>query len=737
MKKTIMAALAAMLLLPLGTNAQEEPQTLTIGDYDSATDGTGVYNASYNEMAPTTFYLCHTGSQIIYTKDDLAEMVGKDITSVNYIFYHMGSYDEITRDIKVYIQQIDAETFAKNDKNKYLFFDFSTDSLCVDTTFYEWFGIEDDYMNHELKLNLKTPYHYDGTKSLLVTITFDGDVATSGSDCAAFYTAGDGYTKRAMTFCDDNNTFADYMETEDWPVVTKATGTNVDLPLTQFTYVTPAAPEPEEVRALTIDEATMASGDYIVCSKSGAATVKASVKLTNAGNVDLTPGEEGYVIALTNEAADSVYATMAVSEALAAGETKTLDATFTVENAAALAQPVTFYVTDSISATKALLGTVTFAEPKAVATLLDAEKTALTSGTAIDFGTVTDENVTKSFYLTNDGNISMSLRSVEVPDGFSTTLKKSLVVAANDTVSFTVTANNYVAGEHSGNMTVSFYTDGVDDYTLALSSNVVEADTVLTLGNYNGNLADGVEDDTYQGSYFERCPTTFYLKHTGSQILYTKEQLARMADKGVKEMRYVFYNTSAYANYPRTVNVWMEETDATAFERDEQSSKYKFFDYTNATKVITDLELDIDFLEYAGISGEMVLPFDETVNYSGEKNLLVTITFDGDDTMSSMDLGFFYNKEVKNAAMTYTDDNYSFADLLETEDWPYETDATGTRLEQPVTRFIFGKKVITGIHNAQAADTVKTGATYNLAGQRVSDSYKGIVIRDGKKALRK
>ena len=41
----------------------------------------------------------------------------------------------------------------------------------------------------------------------------------------------------------------------------------------------------------------------------------------------------------------------------------------------------------------------------------------------------------------------------------------------------------------------------------------------------------------------------------------------------------------------------------------------------------------------------------------------------------------------------------------------------------------------TGIN--QLTQTNVQGATYNLAGQRVGDTFKGVVIRDGKKFVQK
>jgi hypothetical protein len=43
---------------------------------------------------------------------------------------------------------------------------------------------------------------------------------------------------------------------------------------------------------------------------------------------------------------------------------------------------------------------------------------------------------------------------------------------------------------------------------------------------------------------------------------------------------------------------------------------------------------------------------------------------------------------------------------------------------------------VSGITNHTSATTQHPSSTYNLAGQRVSDDYKGIVIKNGKKFQR-
>lgn len=55
-----------------------------------------------------------------------------------------------------------------------------------------------------------------------------------------------------------------------------------------------------------------------------------------------------------------------------------------------------------------------------------------------------------------------------------------------------------------------------------------EPENSVTLGKYDKMLADGTEDNVYVGHGYSwaAAPTNFSHSKTGSQIIYTKEQLA-------------------------------------------------------------------------------------------------------------------------------------------------------------------------------------------------------------------
>uniref|UniRef100_UPI004027FA8B hypothetical protein n=1 Tax=Prevotella sp. TaxID=59823 RepID=UPI004027FA8B len=351
-------------------------------------------------------------------------------------------------------------------------------------------------------------------------------------------------------------------------------------------------------------------------------------------------------------------------------------------------------------------------------------------------------------------------------------------------------------------------------------------DQTLSLGNYEEVVAgDWNEDQCYQGSWWMIAPTQFYVKHTGSQFIYTKEQLAQMAGKEVKGMSFVFYNQSSFSAIPRTINVWVKEIDDDAFAYNDEKKAYAYFDFDDAEKVLTDYAFDTDFVDYYCLNGELNLAFDKAFAYSGDKNLLVTITFDGDETAetssdiefyyntdaenmamstnsdyddkaglymfydykdatvavagmeyagelydligngeleiafdkpinysgnknllltftfegteccNTLDFNFFYNADMPKKAMSYFSDRRSFDEYAESVDWPYVNDDCTPKLEQPITRFFYTDAVTDNIDSTNSGNqTAKdSDAMYNLAGQRVSMTYKGIVVKNGKK----
>ena len=210
---------------------------IEVGDFDNATE---VYDGSYFDMAPTNFYLAHTGVQIIYTPELLTDFEGKDnvkITGLNFKFNNAGAWEEITRNVKIYIQAIDETEFASIKGVKQFFY---FEGLALEDQVYiemlSSFG-EDAEMPFSLE---DSPVAFTPGKSLLLTMVFDAeddDNCTIGSAYAPFYTSGIGRGK-AILYTDNWTSFLDFAQGEDFPDATAmlGCGTNVELPVTRIEY---------------------------------------------------------------------------------------------------------------------------------------------------------------------------------------------------------------------------------------------------------------------------------------------------------------------------------------------------------------------------------------------------------------------------------------------------------------------------------------------------------------------
>ena len=771
-----------LLLLAMGlTRAMADDQTLSLGNYEEVVAGDWnedqCYQGSWWMIAPTQFYVKHTGSQFIYTKEQLAQMAGKEVKGMSFVFYNQSSFSAIPRTINVWVKEIDDDAFAYNDEKKaYAYFDFDdAEKVLSDYTFDTDFV---DYycQNGELNLAFDKAFAYSGDKNLLVTITFDGDETAETSSDIEFYYNTDA-ENMAMSTNSDNVTFADYHESEDWPYAkgagyTVSHATQLAQPLTQFTYQEAAKPE---VKPAELSGTVSCDGEPIM---------GATVTLTSGETkYEVTSDAEGkYTLNIKAENVDNEYTLTAKAAGyedytidhytFASGETKTQDITMRK-----IVYPSVMTGTVSCDGEPIMGATVTLtsgetkyevtsdAEGKYTLNIeaenVDKEYTLTAKAAGYEDYTIDHYTFASGETKTQD----ITMRKIEYPSVVTGTVScdgepqegavvkltatddsklvykattgtdgtyRIKVVKSDKTYTLEVTCGGC---EDYSEENVSF-TPGEDTTKNIIMTKTPEPENSITLGKYDKMLADGTGDDVYVGHGYSwaAAPTNFSHSMTGSQIIYTKEQLAKMGGKAITQVNFIFRNECAYGTYPRTVKVWAQEIDDANFDYDDKAGLYMFYDYKDAPVAVTGMEYAGELYDLIG-NGELEIAFDKPINYSGNKNLLLTFTFEGTECCNTLDFNFFYNADMPKKAMSYFSDRRSFDEYAESVDWPYVNDDCTPKLEQPITRFFYTDAVTDNIDSTNSGNQTATGsdAMYNLAGQRVSKTYKGIVVKNGKK----
>ena len=771
-----------LLLLAMGlTRAMADDQTLSLGNYEEVVAGDWnedqCYQGSWWMIAPTQFYVKHTGSQFIYTKEQLAQMAGKEVKGMSFVFYNQSSFSAIPRTINVWVKEIDDDAFAYNDEKKaYAYFDFDdaekvlTD-YAFDTDFVDYYCL-----NGELNLAFDKAFAYSGDKNLLVTITFDGDETAETSSDIEFYYNTDA-ENMAMSTNSDNVTFADYHESEDWPYAkgagyTVSHATQLAQPLTQFTYQEAAKPE---VKPAELTGTVSCDGEPIM---------GATVTLTSGETkYEVTSDAEGkYTLNIEAENVDKEYTLTAKAAGyedytidhytFASGETKTQDITMRK-----IVYPSVMTGTVSCDGEPIMGATVTLtsgetkyevtsdAEGKYTLNIeaenVDKEYTLTAKAAGYEDYTIDHYTFASGETKTQD----ITMRKIVYPSVMTGTVScdgepqegavvkltatddsklvykattgtdgtyRIKVVKSDKTYTLEVTCGGC---EDYSEENVTF-TPGEDTTKNIIMTKTPEPENSITLGKYDKMLADGTGDDVYVGHGYSwaAAPTNFSHSMTGSQIIYTKEQLAKMGGKAITQVNFIFRNECAYGTYPRTVKVWAQEIDDANFDYDDKAGLYMFYDYKDATVAVAGMEYAGELYDLIG-NGELEIAFDKPINYSGNKNLLLTFTFEGTECCNTLDFNFFYNADMPKKAMSYFSDRRSFDEYAESVDWPYVNDDCTPKLEQPITRFFYTDAVTDNIDSTNSGNRTATGsdAMYNLAGQRVSKTYKGIVVKNGKK----
>lgn len=230
----------------------------------------------------------------------------------------------------------------------------------------------------------------------------------------------------------------------------------------------------------------------------GQVLVKYSVTVKNTGEVALTQGTENYSVSIINEKTGAVVSTVAVPQDLAIGATSDpFDVSALVGTDTwpySTSTSIKFSLRENLQESKlsrAPSGYRAF-ESKFVFREADSSTTSSLSATQ-SFGMISEVS-SKKYVIYNDGISVLMVKSITLPEGFTSTdaPTATLFINAKGSREFTISTPS-AAGKYNGNLEIVYLDkDNKTEktYTLPFSATMVSADTwTCTFDDAKGSFA--------------------------------------------------------------------------------------------------------------------------------------------------------------------------------------------------------------------------------------------------------
>ena len=229
----------------------------------------------------------------------------------------------------------------------------------------------------------------------------------------------------------------------------------------------------------------------------GKVLVSYTVTVTNTGEVDLTQGDDGFSVSIINGTTGDVYATVAVPQNLAIGETSD---EFVVSAEVETSLWPNSYTYISMNLKENIFGSVvtraqsTYVAYEPILVFRAAESTSTSSITeAQAWGTIT-ESKTENFEIANTGTAPLTIKSITLPEGFTSDNAPTaeFTLAKGETQALNITQDATTTGTFAGNLAIVYLDkDGAEQtYTLAFSATVIGENTWTA--DFNGSTSSGV-----------------------------------------------------------------------------------------------------------------------------------------------------------------------------------------------------------------------------------------------------
>ena len=196
----------------------------------------------------------------------------------------------------------------------------------------------------------------------------------------------------------------------------------------------------------------------------------------------------------------------------------------------------------------------------------------------------------------------------------------------------------------------------------------------LSLGNYDDLQPYGDPSDfsnLYDGSYWEVAPINYYLANSGAQIIYRKDEIPQLAGKLITGFSFPWMALDAFIDATRDVKIYLTETSADEFYRNDDNRIYRYFDL-NWAEPLFEGPLCPEVMLYAYCIGEPInIQLQKPYYYSGESSLVLTVIAENGEecTNGGFYVNFFTIPDTKKHALPFASDFITFQSVLFGDRW--------------------------------------------------------------------
>lgn len=241
----------------------------------------------------------------------------------------------------------------------------------------------------------------------------------------------------------------------------------------------------------------------------------------------------------------------------------------------------------------------------------------------------------------------------------------------------------------------------------------------ITVGNFDAPGTEEAKEGA--GSAWERAPFNWYYKYSGMQLIYTADYLEQLAaDNGIiKEVVFKYGDEGSFVQVDATLNLLIENTDFTEFEKKPETQQYMWVTYDPSTASSTvEYSIELYYME----DEEIHMVLDKPLQYEG-KSLLITLWSEVTNDVEAMATVTYAMRTAGYTSMPFGSDRYPFEKIYDTG---VQESGQSPNKNVPVVKFMYTQ----GDGIASPAVDTAAPVLYNLQGQPVEGQpAPGLYIR--------